>query len=1093
MTRFTYVAACLLGISALAFGQATEGTILGTITDSSGAAAPGASVTITNAGTGVARTTTTDGGGDYVVTNLPLGVYLVAVEKPGFKKATHPPVEITVKARVRVDLPLVVGEAAQTVEVVGSATQLRTDSAEVSGIIARQTLEDLPILNRNFLAAAALVPGTTGGPRGDRRREMSGESLTIAGTGSDANNFVLDGISNNMEFNGTIGVVPAIDAIQEFAVQTSQYSAEFGRGAGGVVNVAVKSGTNRVHGFAYDYLRNDKLDARPYDFTGTGVAKQPLRRNQFGFGLGGPIRRNRLFLFGNLEGIRFPNNSLSQGVVPTKAEKTGDFSRSGFVIADPNTTVVDPANAARRIRTPFPGNAIAASRFNPITVRLLGFIPEPNYLDPDPRVRNNYLSKETNLDRSDSINLKTDYQIHPRTALTARYSTQLADRLRESWLPERLAGATAVLDGTNAGITLTQVLGPATVHEFRTGYNFTNYSQFLLYNNNVLDEFRIPGIASNPPANGFPTLAMRNFRSTGATRPIASSPVPLLKIERSFQFMDNWSRQRSGHALKLGAEFTRVRSERTQGTPGNATLNFDSSYTTPVVGQNLEALRTGLPDGLLGLASGFTTQYVLDMVRMRQSRFSWFAQDYWRVTRKLTVSLGLRHDLYTPYGELRDRVANFDLQTGERLLVAGTRPLVASVLGIPDGNLPASYRYTDRDRVMPRTSLTNLGPRAGFSYSLRDRLVLRGGYGIFYGLSVANFASNSGVVPPFFTTLSLLGELTAPLPISSGFPSAGIVSTLSAPTLGVQYSPLDLRDPNTHKYSLNIQAAVTRRLFADIGYSGQRAGNVIVQVPRNSPTPGPGNIQTRRPFPLVGSCVCFEPLGKANYDALEMTIKLDRWKGLTAQTAFTFSKSLNYTDGSGGGPLTDPYNPRYDYGRSGFDFRRRWVSAWSYQLPSGTGLPAVARAVVSRWSASGLVTLQGGFPFSVGVSGQVLNNGLSGNRADMLRNANLPVNERTRNRWFDTGAFAVPAIYLWGNQGKNTLSGPGLARFDFAMQKQIPVAEGKAVILRMETSNLFNRVNLDLPASTLGGLNFGAIRSLGDGPRNIQIVGRFAF
>ena len=268
------------------FGQATEGTILGTVFDPTGAVMPNTTVRVTNTLTGAERITSTNAAGEYAVTNLPLGTYAVTAEMAGFKKAVHPPVPMTVKARVRVDLTLEVGDASQSIEVTGATPLLKTDTAEVGGVVSRQLLQDVPIFSRNFLALAALVPGTTSGPPASRQRDFSGASVTIGGASAEANNFIIDGISNNMEFSGALAVVPPIDAIQEFAIQTSQYSAEFGRSGGGVVNVAIKSGTNDWHGFAYDYLRNDKLDARPYDFTGTNPAKPPLRRNQFGGGLG---------------------------------------------------------------------------------------------------------------------------------------------------------------------------------------------------------------------------------------------------------------------------------------------------------------------------------------------------------------------------------------------------------------------------------------------------------------------------------------------------------------------------------------------------------------------------------------------------------------------------------------------------------------------------------------------------------------------------------------------------------------------------------------------------------------------------------------
>src|SRR5437870_436672 len=383
--------------------QATEGSILGTVTDSSGAAVPQATVRVTSVETGAERVAETSSTGEYVVTNLSVGSYTVAIEAKGFQRAVHPPVSITVKARVRVDATLQVGEVTQALNVTGGTTLIKTDTAEVGGVVSRQVLQEVPNFGRNFLSLAGLVPGSTNGPPASRQRDFSGASVTVSGASAEANNFIIDGISDNMEFSGAIGVVPAMDAIQEFAIQTSQYSAEFGRSGGGVVNVAIKSGSNDLHGFAYDYLRNDKLDARSYDFTGTRPAKPPVRRNQFGAGAGGPIVKNRVFFFGNYEGLRFPNNANETVIVPTALEKKGDFTRSQFNIFDPSTAHVDPANSTRSIRDQFPGNLIPATRIDAIGARLLSFYPDPNYTDANPAVRNNYLATDINRDTLNSL------------------------------------------------------------------------------------------------------------------------------------------------------------------------------------------------------------------------------------------------------------------------------------------------------------------------------------------------------------------------------------------------------------------------------------------------------------------------------------------------------------------------------------------------------------------------------------------------------------------------------------------------------------------------------------------------------------------
>jgi hypothetical protein len=1085
-TRFFLPGLIVLGSAApFVFGQATEGTILGTVTDATGAVIANGAITVTNAGTGAVRKTQTDESGEYVITNLPLGSYSVGAESKGFKRAIHPPVPITVKARVRVDFMLEVGETAQSVEVSAATPLIKTDTAEVGGVVARHVLQEVPVFGRNFLALAALVPGTTNGPPTSRQRDFSGAAVTIAGASAEANNFIIDGISNNMEFSGAMGVVPAIDAIQEFAIQTSQYSAEFGRSGGGVINVAIKSGTNEWHGFAYDYVRNDKFDARPFDFTGTNPGRQPLRRNQFGGGLGLPLIRNRAFLFGNYEGLRNPSKVINTFIMPSAAEKRGDFSGSNIIYAD-------PANVTGNSRVPLPNNQVASSRFDPITVRLLNFFPDANFRDPNPNVRNNYLVAETNNDSLNSFNAKGDGHVNANNTVTGRFSQQRGGRRRSSWMPGDILGGRGSLDATNTGLTFTHVFRPNIVNEARAGYNYLRFGNEMLVNQNIMDEFRIPGYNTVSFARGFPSFSIRNFQGTAMIRPIASVPNPFFLVEHSWQFMDNVSIQRGRHAIKLGAEADRIANNRFQGRNGGGSLSYDGTYSTPVVAAPLEALRHGMSDALLGQARGFSTNYQFDGVRIRSTRVGWFVQDDFRASHKLTVNMGLRWDYFAPWTEEQDRLGNFDLNTGQRLLPESTRGIVRDLIGLPNGDLPAGWSYASMERILPRKNWKNFGPRLGFAYSPARNVVIRGGYGIFYGVTVSNNFNNAGTEgSPFFFDFNLASELDRPIIPRNGFPAGGAIGALSARTFGAYYGPTVRHDPYTQKWSLNVQLNPFRKTAFEIGYTGQRALAFPTLAPGNTPAPGPGAVQDRRPYPNVGFFWQFLPINDSNYNGLEITFKQQEWRGLYVQSAFTFSKALSYSNGTDG-TLNDTFNFRYDYGPANYDFRKRWVTALIYKLPRAQSLPKAARAVAGGWETSSLITLQGGFPFTVGVTGPQLNNGAGTNRAIATRDPRLG-GSATRERWFDTAAFTAPPNFVWGAQGKNTLRTPGLAQVDFAFQKMFPVAESRRLTLRMEAQNLLNRVQLGAPFATLGAPNFGVIRSLQAGPRNIQLVGRFDF
>lgn len=425
-----FVLALLLPVSVLA--QATEGSILGAVTDPSGRMLVGAHITVTNTQTNFPRTAVTNGSGEYAISNLPIGLYSVSAEMDGFQTSIESRIELTVKARVRVDFKMQTGVVNQSVEVTSSAPLLKTDTSEISTLVTRKELDSLPSLDRNFLSLQVLTPGTLRrwpNAGGDRIGDFSGgESMQVNGIDAGQNNFILDGISNNVALTGGMNSVPPIDAIQEFAIQTNGYSAEFGRAGGGIVNVALRSGTNEIHGYAYDYIQNDVFNARPYDFTGTSPKKPALRRNLFGAGGGGPIKRDKIFVFFSYEGLRQPQSVIEYDTVPTALERKGDFSQSGWTVYDPEST--DSSGN----RTAFFGNVIPPTRIDPLMSRLAGIFPLPNYKDPNPAVLSNFLAMDRNVDTRDTYNVKGDINITHKDTLTLRYSKQLSEKDRSGWI-----------------------------------------------------------------------------------------------------------------------------------------------------------------------------------------------------------------------------------------------------------------------------------------------------------------------------------------------------------------------------------------------------------------------------------------------------------------------------------------------------------------------------------------------------------------------------------------------------------------------------------------------------------------------------------
>jgi hypothetical protein len=1089
-----------LVVSRMVCAQSTQGTIFGTVTDPSGAPVPQAAITVRSVERGVARTTRTDGTGQYVTPDLEVGLYTVSVEAQGFKQAISGPVPVEVKARVRVDTQLQMGQMTEQVTVEATSALVRTGSAEVSNVVGRQELHELPVFSRNIVQLTSLTPGTNAGVN-DYAGSISGFELIVNGSQAETNNFILDGVSDNMMFSGTISLVPPIDAVQEFAVQTSQFSAELGRAGGGVVNMALKSGTNQLHGFAYEYFQNSALNARPFDFTNTHPGILPFRKNQFGIGAGGPIIRNKLFWFANYEGLRSHSEALSQNTVPTAAQKTGDFSKTSFAIFDPSMTTMDPT-AGQTTRAPFPGNIIPQSRFNAAGAGLLGFYPNPNYVSSVPGVLTNYLVNLPSTQTSNSFNIKGDINITAHDVVSAHVSQRHLNLDSAGFMLDNFTSSHTLENGDNVGITYSKILGPTLINEARAGYN-----RFLLpcltdNTQNIIDKYGVPGWFTNPIGYGFPTVNIQNVTSAAPVREVTIGGPVFDPIENTYQFLDTVSWQLGPHALKFGAEYDHVRVDRYQTRSGGGVLTFNGSYTTQVVGQAVQSPRNGVADMLLGYASLLDDQFAFDAVRMRGHRLSGFVQDDWRLSTRLTVNLGLRWDYSSPLNEEQDRLGNFDLSTGTRLLPEGARQAVQAYLGLPGGNLPPGWRYVPLDQVVPHTPFSDFAPRVGLAYALTSKISLRAGYGLFYTSAVINSNNNAGTLGnPFLFDFNVVGTTQTAALVSQGIPSGGFYNVLASSSFGAYYNPINRPDPYSEKFSADVEWSPKNQILVDLGYAGQRGlhfpGIVFLNMPYQD---GPSSLTSRLPYPNVGSggaSQSFLPLNYSRYNGFTASVTLKNLFGLHMKSAYTFSKALGFGTGMDQ-TQTYSWNLRYDYGPLSYDTTNRWVTSFAYQFPQASNRNKIVRSISSGWEMSGIVTLQSGFPFTVNAPGAVNNLGGfggTGNRPNVVGHPALPSDQRSIYSWFNTAAFQLPAPYTLGNEGKNILRGPGIFQIDLGVQKRFRIREAHSLAFRMEASNLTNHVELGLPNASFGASGFGVIQSLAynTGPRLFQAVVRYEF
>lgn len=1083
----------VLLIACRAQGQATQGSIFGTVTDTSGAVLPNVNVTVTSVERGVSRTTVTSDAGEYRVADLELGSYIVKVEASGFKKAESSKVEITVKAIIRIDMQLQPGAVSEVVQVQGGSPLIRTGSAEVSNVIGREDLQQLPVISRNPLAIASLTAGTAQGNAAGRQAATSGAEIVVNGTPAEGNNFIVNGVSDNMEFSGTIAARPPMDALQEFAVQVSQFSSEFGRGAGGVINMSLKSGSNQFHGFAYDYLQNTVLNAQPYNFTGKVQQDLPIHRNQYGLGAGGPIMRNKFFWFFNWEGLQYTIQNLGQFTVPTAAEKTGDFSQAGFDIYDPTTATPSPTNPSVSVRQQFPGNIIPTSRIDPAGSGLISYFPDPNYTSPIAGVLTNYLQDIPSTQNGNSYTGKVDVNFSSEDILSAHYIQQLL-HFGGTSLASEVTGTTTSENGINTGATYTHIFNPRILNEARISYN-----RFVLpgknnLSQNFMDQYHIPGWPTGQYSIGFPTLSVTNTSGLTYARELAWVAIPFKLTENTYQYLDTMNWQIGKHAVKFGVEFDHLRIDEYSARSGGGGIVFNGAYTTQTVGGTVSSPRTGAADMLLGDVSSFTARYQFSPGNaMKAFRLSEFIQDDWRLTQNFTINLGLRYDIFEPYHEEHDRLQNFDLSTGTVLLPDTTRSFTQAAFGFPNGDLPANWKYVPSDQVYNHTNFANISPRIGLAYAVNPHITVRSGFGIFYGVTTANTFNNAGLA---FIDFSPSATIATPMTLSGGLPAGGIANIVSSNVYAPFYQPVKRGDPYSEKYGIDVQWSPHSSFLFDVGYAGAASRKFPTLVPGNMPvTPGPGTLQTRQPYPNFGFFWKYLPVDSTSYNGLTVSATTNNIAGLYLKSAYTYSRTLGYDTGTDG-TLVTPYNLQYDYGPLDYDLTHRWVTSAVYKLPIPASFGAVARSLLGGWESSGIFTLESGFPLTP-TDNVVLNvgsTGGSGQRPNRIANASFTPSHRTINGWFNKAAFQHTAPYTWGNAGKNILRGPGLNELDFALQKRFALPwEGHSAVIRMETTNLFNHPNWGSPAVNFSASNFGIIQSTQSSMRIAQAAFRYEF
>ena len=1080
---------CLFSAVVPLSAQTTAGSIVGTVTDPSGAVISGASITITNMGTTIAVKATTDTAGDYVVTPLEVGKYSVTVEATGFKRSVRSDIQVNVQDRVRVDAKLEVGQVTDTVEVAAAAPILETDTSYLGEVVDSQRIVDLPLNGRFFTRLAVLTAGTAPSPAGARDENTGGFSAN--GVRPYQNNYILDGVDNNslsedLSSQASFVVGPPPDAIQEFKVQTNSMSAEFGRSGGAVLNVTIKSGTNDLHGTAYEFLRNSDLDANNFFNNANGAPIAPFKQNQFGFSTGAPILipkvyngKNRTFFFFDYQGTRIRTGQTFLATVPTDAMRQGNFGPENGVafntIYDPNTGTINASGDAVG-RLPYANNQIPASQQNPIAQKLLNLFPEPNTAGQFNNFgpTNNYLSNPVEPNDTNQLDLRIDHRISDSDSIFGRFSWSNTRDVPPGAIPPPLdaasfASGVFLQKPRNVVVSETHIFTPRLINELRLGYT-QNESDRLQFNSTINEsaQFGIPGIPFASNNGGLPQFGVSGINGFGS-----SEYQPTVEKQAIEQLIDSLTLIHGRHTIKFGAELKpRVDFSILQPPVPKGYFGFSGTYTE----QNLESSATsglGTADFLLGAVSGGAQLSSFINDEFQQPGQFYYVQDDIKVNRKLTLNLGLRYDFVEHAKEAYSAEANFNIATNT-LQIAGNRQDALPPNFFPEiavtRNAPASLVPNQKD---------DFGPRIGVAYNLFSKTVLRAGYGVFYSSYEAGPLSipNPGNNPPFFeqSNYNVLSPLILnPIVgnLSQGFPLNALANP-STPSLFA----LDphFTNPNVQHWQASIQQELGWNSVLEVAYAGSKGTHLyefrnINEIPASSNPSANYSAERLRPYlgnDLTYWCAC----DSSTYSALQLKLEKRLSSGLSFLTAFTYGKSLDEQSQAslgfhGGGSFRDNNNPEWEKGPSDYDQKYRFVNSLSYMLPIGKGkallggLNGIGNTLIGGWELQGIQAWSSGLPYTI-TEGIDQNNNLGDTEEHPDRVVGVPLypSGPAVSSAYNPAAFTLQPFGTYGNSGRNIIFTAPQLQLDTSLFKDFALKERMKLQFRAEFFNMTNHAN----------------------------------
>ncbi|MDQ2777404.1 MAG: carboxypeptidase-like regulatory domain-containing protein [Acidobacteriota bacterium] len=1080
--------------------QISQASLSGTVQDSTGALVPGATVTIKDKGTALTRAVLTNSSGEYSIPDLSPTEYSLTIAMNGFKSVVVASLTLHTGDKSTYNAALEVGASNQEITVDSAVPLLNSESAEVSHLVPPSQVSELPLNGRNFWELTQLTPGATFIPRAQTAQFNGSEirarsvNVTVNGQSYIFTGWSLDGANvTNFELGGTL-IQPNVDAIQEFSVAAGNMSPEYGH-TPNMINASLKSGTNSFYGSLFEFLRNDDLDARNFFLAN----KIPLKRNQFGGTIGGPIWKDKIFFFADYQGTRLRQGTAFSDVVPSAAQRAGIFSK----------TITNPLT-----HLPYANNVIPASQIAPQALTLLTYLPLPNVLQGS--TSRDVFSTGTPINQ-DEGDMRLDFHVNDKNLLLARYSIANSTEFNPNPFPA-LQGTELHSSAQDSTIRWTHIFTP----------KLLNVAQVSYYNSPFTFGVVLPGFNetaagilgfSDPvitPIQSFPNISLSGYQGYQGS---PSDQRPKHIVIHTWQYSDGLTYTLGKHELKFGMEWMYRRDAFTIGQNANGSFSFVGTYTGDAFGDFL----LGYPDN--ASRSPFQTlQGSYDNFK------AWYFNDNFKVRPGLTINLGARYEINPFFKGIRDTRTGFDFQAGKIIVPSGTpqnaQPLTPSLLQLFADRIEFTNQVGLPTSVSPAAH-GDVAPRIGLAWNPRNlqKTVVRAGYGIFYTFPDTNLINNTVVTVPFVDNVTLfndrppnapsrtIGNFFLGAPIASANPNPGQpcpwgVVLISCNTPSVTSALAHLHQQYTEQWNFTLEQQLARRVALTVAYVGNSTLHLQQGVRRNDPPPGPGAIQGRRPFPQWGPIGLQEWGGVGNYNGLQTSLDVRDWHGLTLSGSYVWSRCMDNGSDEASAPATQLLGT--NYAPCDFNQKNTATVSFNYALPFGKGKKFVSganplvNAALGGWQVAAVNTYKSGLPFTPTITNDQANTGVGSQRPHLVGSAHVQNNVGC---WFyvaansacvaafptATNAFVVPKLYTYGNSGRNILLGDSLNQLDFSAMKEFGLTEHQRLEFRAELFNLFNHSVFALPGTNINSSSGGQVSSTLNSNRIIEFALKFYF